>query len=55
MIIYLYKAECNDRNMLVLFMLVPNIIFVPLIHVSPTDLIIVVSTKVFILVPQFSC
>ena len=55
MIIYLYKAECNDRNMLVLFMLVPNIIFVPLIYVSPTDFILVVSPTVFMLVPQFSC
>ena len=55
MIIYQYKAECNDRNMLVLFMLVPNIIFVPLIYVSPTDFILVVSITVFILVPQFSC
>ena len=45
--IYVYKAECNVRNMLVLFMLVP------LIYVSPTDFMLVVSITVFMLVPQF--
>ena len=37
--------------MLVLLMLVPKIMFVPLIYVSPTDFMLVVSTTVFMLVP----
>ena len=46
-IISIYKAECNVGNiLLVLFMLVPKIMFVPLIYFSP---------KVFMLVSQISC